>query len=184
MNPSTADLVAGIERAPARAVLVLPNSKNVIMAAEQAAASATKETRVVPTRTVQGGLGALVAFDPARPAATNEAEMAEAAAAVRAGAVTRASRTATLGAVSVEEGQFLGLVDGEPVTAGPMLEPVARDVVERLLDGAADVLTVLLGEDAEGADELVEAVRTAHPGLEVEVHAGGQPHYPLLFSAE
>jgi dihydroxyacetone kinase-like predicted kinase len=184
MNPSTADLVAAIERAAAPAVLVLPNSKNVIMAAEQAAASATKETRVVPTRTVQGGLGALVAFDPARPAAANEAEMAEAAAAVRAGAVARASRTATLGTVSVEEGQFLGLVDGEPVTAGPMLEPVARDVVERLLDGAADVLTVLLGEDADGAEELVEAVRTAHPGLEVEVHTGGQPHYPLLFSAE
>jgi dihydroxyacetone kinase-like predicted kinase len=75
-------------------------------------------------------------------------------------------------------------VDGEPVTAGSALDPVAREVVERLLGNSFDVLTILLGEDTDDAEALVDGIRTAHPGLEVEVHAGGQPHYPLLFAVE
>jgi uncharacterized protein len=184
MNPSTADIAAAVDAAPAGEVVVLPNSKNVILAAEHAAGATAKEVRVVPTRSLQAGLGAMVSFDPARSAEENAAEMAEAAAGVRAGAVTRASRTTSLGGVAIEEGQFLGLVDGEPVACGPTLEPIAREVVERLLGEATDVLTVLIGEGGEGVEELAAAVRDAHPALEVEVHEGGQPHYPLLFSAE
>jgi uncharacterized protein len=184
MNPSTADIVAAIESLPETDVVVLPNSKNVVMAAEQAAETAQRQVRVVPTHTIQAGLGALVAFDAHASVAENAAAMEEAAAAVRTGSVARASRTATIGPVEVEQGQFLGLVNGEPVTAGPALEPVAREVVERLLAGAADVLTILLGDETEGAEELVDGIRTAHPGIEIEVHDGGQPHYPLLFAAE
>jgi hypothetical protein len=103
---------------------------------------------------------------------------------VRSGGVARASRTTTIGPLEVEQGQFLGLVDGEPVTVGIALVPVAREVVERLLDGKAEVLTILLGDEVEDADELAASLRTAHPDLEVEVHEGGQPHYPLLFGAE
>jgi hypothetical protein len=84
----------------------------------------------------------------------------------------------------VEEGNFLGLVEGEAVATGATLEPVARDVLERLVDGGADVLTVLLGVGAQPFDELRAELEAAHPDLEVEVHEGGQPHYPLLFSAE
>jgi uncharacterized protein len=184
MNPSTADIAAAIESLAETQVVVLPNSKNVVMAAEQAAGSLDKDVRVVATPTMQAGLGALVAFDPQASAEENAAAMEEAAAAVRSGSVARASRTATIGALEVEQGQFLGLVNGEPVTAGPTLEPVAREVVERLLAGASDVLTILLGEETDDAEELVEGIRTAHPDLEVEVHEGGQPHYPLLFAAE
>jgi dihydroxyacetone kinase-like predicted kinase len=126
----------------------------------------------------------MVSFEPGRTAEENAAEMEQAAAGVRAGAVTRASRTTTLGGLEVEEGQFLGLVDGEPVASGPALEPVAREVVERLLGDMTDVLTVLVGEESEGVETLTAAVRDAHPDLEIEVHDGGQPHYPLLFSAE
>jgi dihydroxyacetone kinase-like predicted kinase len=184
MNPSTSDIAAAIESLAETEVVVLPNSKNVVMAAEQAAQSVDKDVRVVATPTMQAGLGALVAFDAQASAEENAAAMEEAAAAVRSGSVARASRTATIGALEVEQGQFLGLVDGEPVTAGPALEPVAREVVERLLAGAPDVLTILLGEETDNADELVEGIRTAHPQLEIEVHEGGQPHYPLLFAAE
>jgi uncharacterized protein len=184
MNPATADIVAAVEAAPAREVVILPNSKNVILAAEQAADAAGKPVRVVPTRSLQAGLSAMVCFDAERSAEENAAEMAESAAAVRAGAVARASRTTTLGALEIEQGQFLGLVDGEPVTTGPALDVVAREVVERLLGEGVDVLTILAGEEAAGVDELASAVREGHPGLEVEVHEGGQPHYPLLFSAE
>jgi len=184
MNPSTADIAAAIESLPDSGAIVLPNSKNVVMAAERAADSVDKDVRVVPTRTLQAGLGALVAYDAKRPVDENAVAMAEAAAAVRSGAVARASRKASMGPVEVEQGQFLGLVEGEPVSAGPALDPVAREVVDRLLKADSEVLTFLLGEEAGDTDALVDGIRTAHPELEVEVHEGGQPHYPLLFGAE
>ena len=184
MNPATAEIVAAVEALEAREAVVLPNNKNVILAAEHAARATIRPARVVATRTLQAGLGAMVAFDAGRGADENAAEMDEAAAGVRAGAVTRASRDATVGGLDVREGQFLGLLDGEPVTTGPVLQPVAREVVDRLLEEGADVLTVLVGRDAEGVDDLAAYVAEQHPELEVEVHDGGQPHYPLLFSAE
>jgi DAK2 domain fusion protein YloV len=184
MNPSTADIVGAIEALGSVEAIVLPNNKNVILAAEQAVAATSRPTRVVPTRSVQAGLGAMVAFDPGLSSEENRAGMEEAAAGVRSGAVTRASRDALAGDLAVKEGQFLGLLEGDPVTAGPLLQPVAREVLERLLEDEADVLTILAGENAEGLDDLVAFVREQHPELEVEVHDGGQPHYPLLFGAE
>ena len=184
MNPATADIVAAIEALPAAEAVVLPNNRNVILAAEQAVEAARKPSWLVPTRSMQAGLGAMVSFEGNRSAEENAPEMEEAAAGVRAGAVTKASRDAVVGDLAVEEGQYLGLLDGEPATTGPVLQPVAREVVERLLEEGADVLTILVGEDGEGIDDLLAYVREAHPELEVEVHEGGQPHYPLLFAAE
>jgi DAK2 domain fusion protein YloV len=184
MNPSTADLLAAVEALPERGVVLLPNSKNVVLAAEQAAEQSGKDVRVIPTPSLQAGLGALVAFDVGRPLDDNVSEMEEAAAAVRAGSVARASRSAKVGDVDVAEGEFLGLVEGEPVASGKALEPVATDVVVRLVGDGADVLTVLVGDGAGESDGVVDAIRAAHPHLEVEVHEGGQPHYPLLFAVE
>jgi len=184
MNPSTADLLAAVEALPERGIVLLPNSKNVILAAEQAAEQSEKDVRVIPTRSLQSGLGALVAFEAQSPLEANVEAMGEAAGAVRAGSVARASRSAKIGEVDVEEGEFLGLVEGEPVTSGNVLEPVALDVLARLVGDGADVLTVLVGDGATGSDAVVESIRTAHPGVEVEVHEGGQPHYPLLFAVE
>jgi DAK2 domain fusion protein YloV len=185
MNPSTADLVAAIDAAGAEEAVLLPNNENVILAAEQAAQAAQREVRVVPTRSLQAGLGALVSFDPGQSAEENAIAMEEAAVAVRSGSVAQASRSATIGPLAVEQGEFLGLVDGEPVTSGTALEPVAREVIERLVGEGSGVLTVLVGEGAgDATDDLVEEVRSAHPELEIEVHEGGQPHYPLLFAVE
>jgi dihydroxyacetone kinase-like predicted kinase len=184
MNPSTADIAAAVEALPETKVVVLPNSKNVVLAAEQVTQAVGKDVRVVATHTLQAGLGALVAYDPQRGLEENAEAMTAAAEGVSSAAVARASRTATIGALEVEQGQFLGLLDGVPVTAGPALEPVAREVVERLLGEASEVLTILLGDELDEADELVEGIRTAHPELEIEVHEGGQPHYPLLFGVE
>ena len=163
MNPSTADLLAAVEALPEQGVVLLPNSKNVVLAAEQAAEQSGKDVRVIPTRSLQAGLGALVAFDAGRPLDENVAEMEEAAAAVRAGSVARASRSAKVGDVDVAEGEFLGLVDGEPVASGESLEPVATDVVARLVGDGADVLTVLVGDGAGESDGVVDAIRAAHP---------------------
>jgi dihydroxyacetone kinase-like predicted kinase len=89
-----------------------------------------------------------------------------------------------LGGLAVEQGDFLGLVDGEAVASGPRADAVAREVVERLVPADGDVLTILLGDQAPDVRALREELEAAHPGLEIEVHEGGQPHYPLLFSAE
>jgi uncharacterized protein len=184
MNPSAQELAEAIGRLAAPDVIVLPNNKNILAAARQAAELAGRPVRVVPTESMQAGLAAMVAYRPDASAEENAAEMEKAAGGVRAGAVTRASRSTMLGPLAVEEGNFLGLVEGEPVAAGAALEPVARDVLERLVDSAPDVLTVLIGADAPPFDALREELEAAHPELEIEVHEGGQPHYPLLFSAE
>jgi uncharacterized protein len=184
MNPATKDIIKAVDDLPEPGVVLLPNNKNVLLTAEQAAGVGAKEIRVIPTRSVPAGLGAMVAFDANRSLAENAKEMAAAAAAVRSGAVTRATRSATLGPLEVEQGHFLGLVEGEPVTSGPTLEPVAREVVERLLGGTADILTILVGAEANAVDDLVDGLRTAHAALEIEVCDGGQPHYPLLFGVE
>ena len=184
MNPAASEIVAAIDAVGAADVVVLPNNSNVVMTAEQAAAASSKNVRVVPTRSMQAGVAAMVAFDARAPADENAAEMEAAAAAVRTGAVTRASRSTVLGGLEIEQGQFLGLVDGEAVTSGPVLEAVARDVVERLVVETSDVLTILVGEGAEGARELCQELEAAHPALEIDVHEGGQPHYPLLFAVE
>ena len=165
-------------------MIVLPNNPNVLLTARQAAALSGSTLVVVPTESLQAGLAALVAYDPSRSAAENAEAMETAAREARTGSVTRASRSARLGALDVEEGSFLGLVEGEPVASGPVLETVAREVVERLLDGGSDVLTILVGEGAEHPDALRKELEAAYPELEIDVHDGGQPHYPLLFSAE
>jgi DAK2 domain fusion protein YloV len=181
MNPSTEALVRAIESAPAAEVVVLPNNANVFMAAEEAAALATRPVHVVRSSSIQAGLAAMVAHDASRSGAEDAAEMAEAVEGVAVGAVTVASRRVEGVA---EPGDFLGLVGREPVVGGKELVPVVEQVVEALLAEPRDVLTVLTGADERGLDGLLETIESRWPGLEVEVHPGGQPHYRLLLSAE
>jgi uncharacterized protein len=126
----------------------------------------------------------MVAFDPAESAAENVEAMRAAATEVRTGAVTRASATTAVGGVAVEEGDFLGLVGDEIVASGQVLDVVAREVLERLLAGEAALLTILVGEEAPDLDGLRGELAAAHPGLEISVEVGGQPHYPLLLAVE
>jgi len=184
MNPSTADILAAIERAAASAVVVLPNNRNVIMSAEQAAEHAAKEVRVVPTRSLQAGLAALVAFDPSRTAGENADAMQEAVDAVATGAVTIASRDVQLNGVSVESGKWLGLAEDEPVAGGDTFAEVAGAVLERLLQEPRGLVTLLTGEDVPDLEPILDDLRARHPDLELEVHEGGQPHYPLLLAVE
>ena len=184
MNPSTRDLVAAIDAVKEPEVLVLPNNGNVIMGAEAAVASAVHPARVVPTRTLQAGLAALVAFDPSLGAEENAAAMEEAMEAVATGAVTIASRDVQLNGVSVRKGLWLGLTEGEPVAGGERFDDVARAVIEALLAEPREVLTLLTGDEPPVLDALVAELKSVHPEIELEVHAGGQPHYALLLAAE
>jgi fatty acid kinase len=184
MNPSTAELVDAIESTLAAEVVLLPNNSNVILSAEQAAALADKPVTVVPTDSLPAGLAAMLAFDPERPAAENAAAMSEVVDGVRAGEVTIASRDVEMNGLSVRKGAWLGLANGEAVAGGPDFEDVAAAVAERLLEEPRDVMTLLTGADEPQLDGLLERIQERHPDLELDVQAGGQPHYPLLLSAE
>jgi uncharacterized protein len=184
MNPSTADILAAIESTPATEVLVLPNNSNVILSAEQAAKLAQKPVRVLPSDSVPAGLAAIVRYLPSLDAAANEAAMLEAIEQVATGEVTRASRDVELDGVEVRKGAWLGLADGAAVASSPDFEEVATAVAERLLDGGREVLTLLTGEDEPELDGLLRLLQERHPSVELDVHPGGQPHYPLLLSAE
>ena len=183
MNPSTADIVDAIELAGAPEVVVLPNNGNVIMSAEQAAAIAGN-ARVVPTRSIQAGLSALLAYDPRATADENEEAMREAIGSVATGAVTTASRDVELNGLAIRKGQYLGLLEEEPVVGGETFDEVANAVIEALLSSPHDTMTVLTGADAPLIDDLLEGVAVRHPEVEVDVQPGGQPHYHLLIAAE
>jgi len=184
MNPSTEEIVAAIEATPATEVLVLPNNANVILAAEQAAAIAAKPVRVVPSRSVQAGLAAIVRYLPSLTADENEAAMLEAIEQVTTGEVTIASRDVELDGVRVLKGSFLGLADGRAVASSASFDEVATAVVERLVSNGAEVLTLLTGADEPELGELLRRLQEQHPAVELEVQPGGQPHYPLLLAAE
>ena len=188
MNPSTRELVDAIEACRAAEVVVLPNNPNVLLTAEQAAEAVDRAVRVVPTRSIPAGLAAMVAFDAGRDAAGNARAMQEAAAAVRTGELTTAVRDATADGVAVHQGDYLALVDGRIVASKPAAEAALQALADQLLDGGAEILTVLRGEGCGDLSARLQAVLdglvAAHPGLDIEIHEGGQPHYPMLLSAE
>jgi uncharacterized protein len=184
MNPSTAELVDAIESTPAAEVVLLPNNSNVILSAEQAARLSDKPVTVVPTDSLPAGLAAMVAFDAERSAADNAAAMDEVVDGVKTGEVTIASRDVEMNGLSVRKGSWLGLADGTAVAGGLDFDDVAAAVAERLLEEPRDVMTLLTGADEPQLDDLLRRIQDAHPQLELDVQVGGQPHYPLLLSAE
>jgi DAK2 domain fusion protein YloV len=184
MNPSTAELVAAIESTPAAEVVVLPNNSNVILSAEQAVGLVDKTVTVVPTDSLPAGLAAMLAFDPDRQAEENAAAMKAVLDEVKTGEVTIASRDVDMNGVSVRKGAWLGLAEGKAVAGGADFDDVAAAVAERLLEEPRSVMTLLTGADEPELDDLLERIQERHPDLELDVQAGGQPHYPLLLSAE
>ena len=184
MNPSTADIVAAIQATPATEVLVLPNNSNVILTAEQAAKLVDKQVRVIPSRSVPAGLAANVRYLPSLAAEENEAAMLEALEQVATGEVTVASRDVQLDGVAVRKGAWLGLADGAAVASSADFEDVAYAVADRLLGDGREVLTVLTGDDEPDLEGFLRRIQERHPSVELDVHPGGQPHYPLLLSAE
>jgi dihydroxyacetone kinase-like predicted kinase len=184
MNPSTADLLEAVEATGAEEVVLLPDNPNVVLAAEQAARLAGRPVEVVPTRSLQAGLAALVAFNPERSAEENAAEMSASLQGLATGEVTVASRDASVDGVAAKEGEFLGLLNEKALAAGQSFPEVARAVAEGLLAEPRDLLTLVTGRDAPPLNGLVDELAERHPGLEIDVQEGGQPHYPLLLSAE
>jgi dihydroxyacetone kinase-like predicted kinase len=163
---------------------VLPNNSNVVLTAEQAAALSEKSVRVIPSRSVQAGFAAISRFVATASADENEQAMLEELESAATGEVTVASRDASLDGIEIRKGAYLGLVEETAVVSGQDLDEVVHEVVDRVLAGGQGFLTILTGEDAPPLDGLVASVEERHPDVEVEVHDGGQPHYPLLLVAQ
>ena len=187
LNPSTAELLDAVERANAAEVVLLPNNKNIVAVAEQVDALTAKRVRVVPTQSMPEGLAALVAYDPETTAAANHAEMGEAAANVLAGELTQAVRDSSSEVGPINEGDWLGIVRGDGIVAvNDNLLSAAHLLLEHLLGGGRELLTILVGHDAAEAHTAAihDWLAGEFPEIQVEVHHGDQPLYPYLFGAE
>jgi DAK2 domain fusion protein YloV len=186
MNPSAGEIRSAIEASGGGEVIVLPNNKNIVLAAQQAASGFDGRVRVVETRSIPHGVAALVAMSPEVSMEDNVETMTEAIAGVVSGEVTLAARATTLGGETIAEGQPIALIDDELVLSAPSIDDAVRACVARMLDersGAIVSLYVGDGADTTSAEALAEQLRTAH-GCDVEVVAGGQPHYPYLIGVE
>ncbi len=186
MNPSAQDICRALEGLPAERIIVLPNNKNIILTAQQAAELTTKQVRVVPTTTAPQGLAAMMPYDARADLETLAADMERARLGVRTGELTTATRSVEIDGVAVREGQIIGMLDGRLVVAGDTLEQALLELLTIGGAAQADLVTVYIGKDlpASIAEQLTARIREAYPSLEIESHGGGQPHYPLLLSIE
>ncbi|MGE6378020.1 DAK2 domain-containing protein [Peribacillus muralis] len=186
MNPSTEDIVKAVEEANAEHVIILPNNKNIIMAAKQAADVLGDHVTVVPTKTVPQGMSALLAFNPSLDAAENEKAMSEALAHVKTGQITYAVRDTNIDGLSIETGDFMGIAEGTIKVKDKDKTQAAKELLAEMIDDDAEILTILYGEDAdaEEVENIVAYCKESFEGVEVEVHNGKQPLYSFIFSIE
>lgn len=183
-NPSVADLLDGIEQAGGDAVVVLPNHRNVVGAAERAAEESGRDVRIVATTSVPAGLSAATAYTATDSLDDNVDAMTEAAAAVAAGAVVTAERDATTPCGPVRRGQWLATVDGGVVAVADAARDASVALVERLQRPGAELVTLFAGGDVADAGDVAAALREAFPSLDVQVVPGGQPREPYLIGVE
>ncbi|MBF8256410.1 MAG: hypothetical protein HW375_1317 [Anaerolineales bacterium] len=186
MNPSAQDICRAIEGLPSDRVIVLPNNKNIVLAARQAAELTGKQVRVLATTTAPQGLAAMLPYDPRSGLDALAEEMERARLGVRTGELTTATRSVEIDGVAVREGQVIGMIDGKMAVAGDTLEQALLDLLEAGGAAQADLVTAYIGKDlpASIAEQLIARIREAYPSLQVESYSGGQPHYPLLLSIE
>jgi len=190
MNPSTADFLNAINKLQARQVLILPNNSNIIMAAEQAASLAQGiAVRVVPSKTIQQGIAAVLAYGNLG-ADASLAELYDAMCAqlaqVLSGEVTTATRDAVIDGVQVNQGEVIGLLNNNLVVSGRDLLAVVKALIAKTQGQDYELATIYYGEDVteEAAAALVDALQDTFTALEFEVVHGGQPLYPYLISIE
>ncbi|QBP41497.1 MULTISPECIES: DAK2 domain-containing protein [Paenisporosarcina] len=186
MNPSTEDIVKAIESIGAEKVLILPNNKNIIMAAQQAAEVIGIEAAVVPTKSVPEGLAAILAFNPEATVEDNKTTMTEAYAHVKTGQITFAVRDTSIDGVEIQKDDYMAISQGKIILASPSLVDVSKSLFHDLVDEDAEIITIIYGEDVTEteAKELAAFVEEKYSHADVEVYNGKQPLYPYIISVE
>jgi dihydroxyacetone kinase-like predicted kinase len=186
MNPSTQDMLEAVERVAYDEVLLLPNNKNIVLAASQVDAVTDKAVRVVETSSAPQGIAAVIAFSPERTAEENQAAMTEAARRVHTIEVTHAVRDTQSNGLTVKKGDVIALINDRLTHAGTEYGAVVRDALNGIGAGDYELVTIYRGQEATDsqAERLGETIRGSFPGLEVELQSGGQEHYPFILSVE
>ncbi|MGN0341617.1 MAG: DAK2 domain-containing protein [Roseburia sp.] len=187
MNPSTEDMLNAIDQVNARNIFILPNNKNIILAANQAASLVEdKKIIVIPTKTIPQGITALINYIPDKSAEDNEARMTAELASVKTGQVTYAVRDTMIDDKEIKQGDFMGIGDDGILSVGQNMDETVKNMVEAMVDDEAAVISVYYGADVDEADAtaLGEDIQNAYPDVEVEVQFGGQPIYYYVISVE
>ncbi|SEB44574.1 DAK2 domain-containing protein [Paenibacillus sp. GP183] len=187
MNPSTEDLVNAVNRIHAKTVYILPNNSNIILAAQQAKELVEgKQLIVIPTKSIPQGLSAILAFQEQAEPDENTKEMTAAIQRVKSGQVTYAVRDTNMDGMEIKQGHFIGIDNGKIVSSEPGLMAASKKLLEEMIEESSEIVTILSGEDAkeEDIDELEAFIREMYPEVEIELHPGGQPLYPYIFSVE
>ncbi|MCA0969243.1 DAK2 domain-containing protein [Halobacillus litoralis] len=187
MNPSTQDLSEAIKEAHAENVIILPNNKNIIMAADQAAELAEIPVSVVKTKTIPQGMSAMLGFNPEADLETNTDEMTSLMSEVKTGQITYAVRDTQIEGMTIKKGHYMGIAEGKISATDKDKFTAAKTLLNQLIDEDEDeIITILVGEDVEEKEvaELEEYIEETFEDLEVEIHQGGQPIYSYIFSVE
>jgi len=185
-NPSTEEIFQAIQDLPTDKIIILPNNKNIILAAEAAGNLSPKEVAVVPTRTAPQGFCALLSLNPNGDLRATADSMFDAAQQISTGEITRATRSVTLDGVEVNEGEFIGLVDCRLSASGAQLDGVLTEVLEKMQLKEREIISVYTGAGIinQEADEVVAQIEALYPELEVELLPGDQAHYFYILGAE
>jgi DAK2 domain fusion protein YloV len=186
MNPSTQDIVNAFENLPTDNIIILPNNKNIILAASQAKEVTVKNVQIIPSRNIPQGLAAMLVHNPDGNLEAVAEKMGKAIASVRTGEITVATRTVEIDGVSVQSGQVIGLLDGKLVVSSPTVEEACLKLLEKAGTAERELITLYYGQNMEHveANRVADRIREAYPAQEVEVQDGGQPHYQFIISVE
>jgi hypothetical protein len=186
MNPSTEELLKAVEDVPSDEVVILPNNKNIILAAEQAKELSGKNVQVVPTITIPQGISALLALNYQADLPTNARIMTEAASSIETAEITKAVRSVQIDGMLVQEGEVIGLVNGKLAVKGESPAEVALEALAGMKAEDYEIVTVYYGESitADQAQQIADDIMARYPEQEVELVDGGQPHYYFILSAE
>ena len=186
MNPSTEDIVKAIQEIGAEKVLILPNNKNIIMAAEQAAEVLDIQAAVVPTTSVPEGLAAILAFNPEATVEKNAQTMLQASSSIKTGQVTYAVRDTSIDGITIHKDDFMGLAQGKITSSNPSLEDVAKNLISSMIDEEDEIVTIIYGEDVttEEVEKVSSYIEEQFDHIDIELYAGKQPLYPYIISVE
>lgn len=186
MNPSTEDIVKVIEQSKCKRAIILPNNKNILMASEQAASIVDAEAVVIPTKSIPQGISALFQYDVDATLEENKAQMADSVNNVKSGSLTYAVRDTKIDGVEIKKDAFMGLIEDKIVSSQSDQLTTVTELLNEMLAEDSEILTVIIGQDAEQAvtDSMINWIEEQYPDVEVEVHEGGQPIYQYFFSVE
>jgi DAK2 domain fusion protein YloV len=186
MNPSTEEILKSFEDLPTEKIIILPNNKNIILAAENAKTLSVKEVMVVPSRNIAQGLSALLRLEPDGDLNSVFEEMKTAITEVDCGEVTIATRSVDLDGVSVKEGMNIGLFNGKLVVSEKNIESTTLELLKKMEVDKREHITIFYGADMVESDvnSIAEKIQGVYPSIEIEIHEGGQPHYYMILSVE